>query len=125
MNVIDLLIIIGIPLFGLLFVFIIADRYWGTEILGKTIPPRPTLIYEGRPWWMKRILLFITIGSFESALSLITFYIFMPNTLDDLIIPIITLWVILVFSIVMNVVFREEEETTRQVDADSGTSIES
>jgi len=68
---IEFLAVVIINLIGLVLILAFADRFWGAKILGKIVPPRSVLIYEGRPWWMRTIGLFITFGVLVSMLILL------------------------------------------------------
>ena len=110
MRLIEFLFVVVFGLLGLLLIFVIADRFWCTEILGKIVPSRSVPIYNNRPWWMKRVALFIVVGVLESAFMLITVWLFMPYALDELVSPLGTLWVILLLAICISASFRNEEK---------------
>jgi len=63
-------LLMGPMLLGFLLYLALADRYWGTSILGGFVKARSKLIYEGRPWWWEHVMLYIT-GAFTiTAISL-------------------------------------------------------
>jgi hypothetical protein len=102
-TMIDFLAMVILNLIGLFLAFVLADRFWGVKILGEVVPQRSTLIYEGRPWWMKGPVLFITLGVYESVVIVTSFLIFMPSALNGILTPLGTLWMILLIGIVIMV----------------------
>ena len=95
-------------LLGLFLMIIIADRYWGTQILGEIVPQRPTLIYVGKVWWMERVILFFIVGLLETLIMLTVTWLLMSYAMDKLVIPLVTLWAIVLFSAAISTISRDK-----------------
>ncbi|NHJ14008.1 MAG: hypothetical protein EAX95_10055 [Candidatus Thorarchaeota archaeon] len=90
-------VFLGITLYvvGVIITFALADRYWGSRILGGIVPPRAKLIYEGRPWWTRRVLNYLLIAFLLTALTLSS-EVFIPGTLSIAGLPFAAVLVLLI-----------------------------
>ena len=83
---------------GLFTAVALADRYWGTSILGGFVKARSNLIYEERPWWWKRILMYFVMATILTAVSLSPMVLFGPSAWEFLYPPLIALWAIVMLA---------------------------
>jgi hypothetical protein len=115
---IEFIFVVTVNIVGLFIQILLADRYWGVGILGNVIQPRNVLIHEGRPWWMKNIILFIITGMFSSTLLLSTFWVFIPFAIDSLPTPLLTLWTLIVLAIGVEIVAEKKKDDSKRVYGD-------
>ncbi len=104
--------IVILNVLGLLFIFLLVDRYWGAEILGELIKPRSELICEGRPLWMKNITMITTMGVLVTVFLVTSIWFIIPSALNELLTPLGTIWVIILLGIGINIVSRDKTEST-------------
>jgi hypothetical protein len=86
------IVLIAKLLVGTVLVFIsvfiiiaIVDRYWGYNLLGGYIKPRPILVYECRPWWVKGAGALVFIECMITISVTTIFWILVPEFLLELV----------------------------------------
>ena len=82
----------------------VVDRYWGQRFLRGLVKPRQTLIYEGRPPWVKTSGMFMALGCLVTLTALTTTAFFwgseaiVPVTFS----PLATIWVMLLLASIIH-----------------------
>jgi hypothetical protein len=97
-------IIIGLVICGfsiLAGTFLIIELFewlWGIDAL-RLVKPRPVLIYEGRPWWMKNVAALLFAAFSFTLLIEGTFLLFFPYAIPGTLIPLGLFWLLILVSL--------------------------
>ena len=62
---------------GTVLIMVFVQKLWGIGAF-RIVKPRPVLIYEGRPWWMKSVAALVFVASSLTLLVEGTFWLFFP-----------------------------------------------
>jgi len=83
---------------GAFLTIALADRFWGWAMFGGIVKPQSKLIYEGRPWWTRRVLMYLFIAVLFTAFTVLSCALFMPLALNDAWQYLGLLWVIMLLA---------------------------
>lgn len=78
----------------------VVDRYWGQRFLRGLVKPRQTLIYEGRPPWVKTPGMFMALGGLVTltVLTTTTFFLGFEAIVPVTFSPLVLIWVLLLLA---------------------------
>jgi len=76
------IVIILLLFLAVILPFVVGDRFWETKMLGGIVKPHRKLIHENRPWWMGRVMMYISVALIFTVISCLALAVFSPLALQ-------------------------------------------